>query len=105
MREQKRAKRRVISMVEIHRTPGKVFKDVARSKRPVVVESNGLPIAVIKPYDEQEEIAEALQLLDELTSEAAPIAKAKGLTEEKVVEDLRRIRKRLHQKKYGKAAK
>lgn len=106
MTKQPRVKERVVKMSDVHRAPGKVFKDVARSKEPVAVESGGLLIARIVPYDEQAaEVAEGLRLLDELVDEIGPRAKALGLTEEQVVEKLRQTRKKLSQQKYGKAAK
>ena len=97
-------KERVVTMSEVHRAPGKVFKDVARHKAPVVVESNGLFIARIVPYDEPAGTEEGLQLLDALVAELGPRAAELGLNEENIVERMRAIRKKLHQKKYGQAA-
>ncbi len=45
--------------------------------------------------------AEAERLLDELVNEIGPRLKAKGITEENVVAEMRKVRKKLSRKKYS----
>ena len=80
----RRIKERVVTMSEVHRAPGKVFKDVARNKQSVVVESNGLFIAKIVPYDEQVDRKQTARELQKLLSTMG----TNKYTEEEVMSDV-----------------
>ena len=87
----------------LQRQTGTVLKRVAEGKERFVVEREGYPIAVILPFEQNQTDAE--RLLDELVNEIGPRLKAKGITEENVVAEMRQVRKKLARKKYGKATK
>jgi prevent-host-death family protein len=99
----KREAHSVIQVSELHRTPGRVIRRVAVEKERVVIERGGYPVAVMIPFDEYETDAE--QALEALVEEVSPRARALGLTEAQVVDDLRAIRKRRRQTRHAKAKK
>jgi prevent-host-death family protein len=103
MPARKRDAHSVIQVSELHRTPGQIIRRVAVEKERLVIERGGYPVAVLIPFDEYQ--TEAEQALEKLAAEVSPRVKAMGLTEKQVVDDLRAIRKRRHQDKYGKAKK
>jgi prevent-host-death family protein len=92
-----------IKSTDLQRKTGSVLKRVAVGKERLVIEREGYPIAVILPFEQGP--ADTERLLDELVNEIGPRLRAKGLTEENLVGQLRQTRKTLARKKYGKAAK
>jgi antitoxin (DNA-binding transcriptional repressor) of toxin-antitoxin stability system len=98
-----RLKHSTIKASELNRAPGAVLRRVAVGKEQIIVERDGYPIAIISPYEVGRTQAE--QLLEALTQELQPLADKLGLTEEQVIEDLRKTRKEISRRKYGKAQK
>jgi antitoxin (DNA-binding transcriptional repressor) of toxin-antitoxin stability system len=92
-----------ITASELNRAPGSVLRRVAIGKEQIIVERDGYPVAIISPYETSQTQSE--KLLEAITHELQPLADELGLTEEQVIEDLRKTRKAIRRRKYGKADK
>lgn len=92
-------KERVVTMSEVHRTPGKVFREVARDKKSLVVESNGLFIAKIVPYDEYSERKRAAQKMRKFLDSVSSSLYSEAEVEADVQKAVQEVRAKRRKKK------
>ncbi len=96
----------VISATEGHRSFGKLLRRVFRSDEHLVVERDGFPVAVLMSYDEYEKLSRqgSVAAFERFSQELGRQIERQGLTEEDVLEELKKARRQVYEEEYGQRA-
>jgi prevent-host-death family protein len=94
----------VVPATEARNHFGEMLKRVHNGKEQLVVEKDGLPIAVLLSHPEFEEYRrlKAVALLEQLNRAVNRDLVAQGYTEGQALEDMRAIKKEVYEETYGK---
>jgi prevent-host-death family protein len=86
---------------------GELLKRVYKNGEHLTIEKDGLPIATLLSHTEYEQLMRlaALRELDGLNRSVHREMRAKGITEEQALADLKKIKQEVFEEKYGRALK
>jgi prevent-host-death family protein len=89
------ARHAVIKASEGHRAFGKLLKRVYRSDEHLIVERDGLPVAVLMSYQEYENLSRerALRAFERFSRDLGREIEKQGLTQEQLLEELKETRR------------
>src|SRR5579871_5345889 len=112
MAARKKLVQSAISSTQAQRQFGEVLRRVHAGDEHIVVEQNGLPLAVLISVHEYEELMRERELREErekrtieLSRKFGEEAKRRGITEEQLLNNLQETKRTVYQEKYGKSAK
>lgn len=96
-----------VSATEVQRHFRDVLRRLQEEGGPLVIERDGVPAAALVPMEELEQLqkvlaTENLRRLDELRKSLQDAAEDQGLTEDKLLEQMRETRRTLYEERYGK---
>lgn len=96
-------KKAVINASELHRAAGKMLKRVALQDEHLVVERDGYPVAVLLSYPEYEELMRlrAMAAHREFARALGQEAERQGLSEEQLMAELERDKRKVFDAAYG----
>ena len=97
------SKQTVINASELHRAAGKMLKRVALQDEHLVVERDGYPVAVLLSYPEYEDLMQlrALAMHRELVKTLGQEAERQGLSEEQLMAELEKDKRKAYKAAYG----
>lgn len=111
MAVRKRAVQVPMSSTSAQRQFGAVLRRVHAGEEHIVVEQNGLPLAVMISVGEYEELMKERERheaqekrAEELSRKFGEEAARRGVTEEQLLENLQETKKAVYQEKYGKSS-
>lgn len=92
-----------ITASQAQRGFGKMLKRVYVAHEHLIIERDGLPVAVMMSYQEYEQFRSYLaqRKLIALGKKVGVEVDEQGLTEEQLIEDIRETRKEVYQERYG----
>ena len=96
-------KRNVVRITELHRRLSQVIRKVALSDEHFVVEKGGLPVAVMLSMSEYERLEKDWKLEDfeRIARSLGEEAERRGITEEKLLDELEETKREVYQETYG----
>ena len=96
-------KKVIINASELHRSAGKMLKRVALHDEHLVVERDGYPVAVLLSYPEYEELINlrARAAHHDLVQILGQEAERLGLSEEQLLEELKKDKRSVYDETYG----
>jgi prevent-host-death family protein len=112
MAARKKTVQSAISSTQAQRQFGDVLRRVYSGQEHIVVEQNGLPLAVLISVHEYAELMKERERREEREKRAVELsrkfgeeAKRRGITEEQLLDNLQETKRAVYQEKYGKSAK
>jgi len=95
-----------IKASEGHRAFGKLLKRVYCSDEHLIVERDGFPVAVLMSYQEYEKLTrqQAITAFEQFSRELGQEIKQQSLTEEELLNELRKSRQEIYEARYGQQA-
>lgn len=93
----------VIKASEGHRAFGKLLQRVYRSGEHLIVERDGFPVAVLMSYQEYERLCrqQAISAFERFSRELGREIEQRGLTEEELLDELKKAGQEVYAERYG----
>ena len=95
-----------IKASEGHRAFGKLLRRVYGSDEHLIVERDGFPVAVLLSYQEYQKLTQqrAVAALEQFSQKLGREIDRQGLSEEELVDELKRAQQEVYEERYGQQA-